>query len=150
MMGAGMGGLATIYALGERPDVFGCGLAFSVYWPFGGHPLVDALVDRLPEPGRVRLWMQNGTGVLDASYAPSQRRADERLTSQNNRSDGDVVSRVLRRSGHNEWSWAKRLPDAIKWWLAGTNRGRWQSGYHMYYCVVNDCSTTLQSQCYWS
>jgi predicted alpha/beta superfamily hydrolase len=119
MMGASMGGLATIYALGERPDVFGCGLAFSVHWPFGGHPLVDALVDRLPEPGRVRLWMQNGTGGLDASYAPFQRRADERLTSRNYRPDGDFVSRVLRRSGHNEWSWAKRLPDAIEWWLRG-------------------------------
>jgi hypothetical protein len=45
MMGASMGGIATLCALGERPDVFGCGLAFSVHWPFGGDLLVDALVD---------------------------------------------------------------------------------------------------------
>lgn len=119
MMGASMGGLATIYALGERPDVFGCGLAFSVHWPFAGDPLVDGLIDRLPAPGRVRLWMQNGTGGLDASYAPFQRRADARLIARDYRPGRDFVSRVLPRSGHNEWSWAKRLPDAISWWLRG-------------------------------
>ena len=119
MMGASMGGLATIYALGERPDVFGCGLAFSVHWPFAGDPLVDGLIDRLPAPGRVRLWMQNGTGGLDASYAPFQRRADARLIARGYRPGRDFVSRVLPRSGHNEWSWAKRLSDAISWWLRG-------------------------------
>ena len=119
MMGASMGGLATIYALGERPDVFGSGLAFSVHWPFAGDPLVDGLIDRLPAPGRVRLWMQNGTGGLDASYAPFQRRADARLIARGYRPGRDFVSRVLPRSGHNEWSWAKRLPDAISWWLRG-------------------------------
>ena len=119
MMGASMGGLATIYALGERPDMFQCGLAFSIHWPLAGNPLVDGLIDRLPDPGRVRLWMQNGTGGLDASYAPFQRRADDRLVRRGYRHDRDFVSRVLRRSGHNEWSWAKRLPDSIMWWLRG-------------------------------
>jgi hypothetical protein len=119
MMGSSMGGLATIYALGERPDVFGCGLAFSVHWPFAGDQLVDGLVDRLPDPGRVRLWMQNGTGGLDAAYAPFQRRADARLVARGYRRHVDFMSRVLRRSGHNEWSWARRLPDAIAWWLRG-------------------------------
>jgi len=119
MMGSSMGALATIYALGERPDVFACGLAFSVHWPFAGDPLVDALVDRLPAPGRVRLWMQNGTGGLDAQYAPHQTRADARLVARGYVRDRDFVSRVLRRSGHNEWSWARRLPDAIEWWLRG-------------------------------
>jgi len=116
-MGASMGGLATIYALGERPDVVGCGLAFSVHWPFAGDPLLDGLIDRLPAPGRIRLWMQNGTGGLDSSYAPFQQRADARLAARGYRPGRDFVSRVLRRSGHNEWSWAKRLPDAISWWL---------------------------------
>ena len=117
MMGASMGGLATIYALGERPDMFQCGLTFSVHWPLAGDSLVDGLIDHLPAPGRVRLWMQNGTGGLDASYAPFQRRADAQLVSRGYRPDRDFSSRVLRRSGHNEKSWAKRLPDAIAWWL---------------------------------
>lgn len=119
LMGASMGALATIYALGERPDIFACGLAFSVHWPLAGDALVDGLVDRLPAPGRVRLWMQNGTGGLDADYAPFQQRADARLAARGYRPGRDFVSRVLRRSGHNEWSWAKRLPDAITWWLRG-------------------------------
>lgn len=119
MMGASMGALATIYALGERPNVITCGLTFSVHWPFAGDPLVDGLVDRLPAAGKVRLWMQNGTGGLDAGYAPFQQRADARLVARGYRPGRDFVSRVLPRSGHNEWSWAKRLPDAISWWLRG-------------------------------
>ena len=117
MMGSSMGALATLYALGERPELYGCGLAFSVHWPFAGEPLVDALVNHLPAPGKVRLWMQNGTGGLDAAYAPYQRRADALLASRGYRFGRDFSSRVLRRSGHNEWSWARRLPDAIEWWL---------------------------------
>ena len=119
MMGASMGALATIYALGERPDLYQCGLAFSVHWPLAGDPLVDGLVDRLPSAGRARLWMQNGTGGLDAGYAPFQKRADARLVARGYRPGRDFVSRVLPRSGHNERSWAKRLPDAISWWLRG-------------------------------
>lgn len=119
MMGASMGALATLYALGERNDVFECGLAFSVHWPFGGDELVDALINHLPQPGKVRVWMQNGTGGLDAEYAPFQERADGLLESRGFRRGRDFVSRVLRRSGHNERSWARRLPDAIEWWLRG-------------------------------
>ncbi|MFZ9779351.1 MAG: alpha/beta hydrolase-fold protein [Ilumatobacteraceae bacterium] len=117
MMGASMGALATLYALGERPELYGCGLSFSVHWPFAGDALVDALIDHLPAPGDVRVWMQNGTNGLDASYAPYQRRAESRLTSRGYVHGRDYVSRVLRRSGHNERSWARRLPDAIEWWL---------------------------------
>jgi len=116
-MGSSMGALATLYALGERSEVFSCGLAFSVHWPFAGDALVDGLIDRLPAPGRVRLWMQNGTNGLDSAYAPFQRRADARLIARGYRMPNDFISRVLRRSGHNEWSWARRLPDAIEWWL---------------------------------
>lgn len=119
MMGASMGALATLYALGERLDAYGCGLAFSVHWPFGGDALVDGLIDRLPAPGRVRVWMQNGTGGLDVQYAPHQTRADARLVARGYVRNRDFVSQVLRRSGHNEWSWARRLPDAIEWWLRG-------------------------------
>jgi predicted alpha/beta superfamily hydrolase len=123
MMGSSMGALATLYALGERPNMYSCGLAFSVHWPFGGEALVDALINHLPRPGKVRIWMQNGTGGLDSSYAPYQRRADTQLSSRGYVRDRDFSSRVLRRSGHNEWSWARRLPDAIEWWL----RSRWSS-----------------------
>lgn len=117
MMGASMGALATLYALGEHPELYGCGLTFSVHWPFAGEPLVDALINHLPAAGKVRVWMQNGTCGLDSAYAPFQRRADELLVSRGYRPGRDFVSRALRRSGHNEWSWARRLPDAIEWWL---------------------------------
>jgi hypothetical protein len=90
-----------------------------VHWPFAGDPLFDGLIEHTPHPGRVRLWMQNGTGGLDAAYAPFQRHADALLSARGYVRDRDFVSRVLRRSGHNKRLWARRLPDAIEWWLRG-------------------------------
>jgi len=64
---------------------------------------------------KVREWMHNGTNDLDASYGSHQRSADSRgyMYGRN------YISRVLRPSHHNQWSWARRLPDAIEWWLRG-------------------------------
>jgi hypothetical protein len=90
-----MGDLDTLYALGERPKLFTCGLAFSVHWSFAGDPLVDALINHLPAPGKIRLWMQNGTGGLDLSYGPFQRRADALLMSRGYQPGRDFSSYAL-------------------------------------------------------
>lgn len=118
VLGSSMGGLATLNFVGERPDVFSCGLAYSVHWPLGGDELVDALIDQLPPQGTVRVWMENGSTGLDRSYGPFQRRADDRLRARGYRRGRDFVSITRRRSGHNEWSWARRLDQSLAWWLS--------------------------------
>ena len=71
---------------------------------FGGGAITHSLTDHLPAPGNGRVSMQNGTNGLDASFAPYQRRAESRLASRGYVHGRDFVSRVLRRSGHNERS----------------------------------------------
>jgi hypothetical protein len=117
VLGASMGGLAALNFVAERSDVFSCALAYSVHWPIGGDALVDALLDQLPAPGSARVWMENGTTGLDRMYGPYQRRADDRLISRGYRNGRDFVSLTRRRSGHNEWSWARRLDQSLAWWL---------------------------------
>jgi enterochelin esterase-like enzyme len=80
--GSSMGGLISMYALAEYPQVFGNAICMSTHWP-GVSPsddttVADALiayVDRhFPPPGTHRVWFDHGTGTLDAHYPPLQAR----------------------------------------------------------------------------
>lgn len=117
LIGSSMGGLATLYGLGKRPDFFSTGLALSTHWIAGNHPLVDALVDLLPKPGTHKIWMSHGTRGHDAKYGPFQRHADARMKEIGWQLGKDFETRVYKRSGHNERSWARYLDQPMKFWL---------------------------------
>lgn len=120
VIGSSMGGLASLYALGKRPDFFSTTLAFSPHWLAGGDPLVDALVDLLPTPGNHKVWMSHGTRGHDAKYGPHQRTADERMKSAGWTLNKDFRSHVYKKSGHNERSWARYLDQPMKFWLTSS------------------------------
>lgn len=117
VIGSSMGGLAALYALSRRPDFFTTSLALSPHWLAGEEPLVDALIGSLPKPGLHKVWMSHGTGGYDAKYRPFQRYADQKMRDAGWR-EGDFVTRVYNRSGHNERSWAKYLADPLRFWLS--------------------------------
>jgi predicted alpha/beta superfamily hydrolase len=48
VMGSSMGGLISLYALEEYPQVFGGAGCLSTHWPAGGNRLVDAMGAALP------------------------------------------------------------------------------------------------------
>lgn len=117
VIGSSMGGLASLYALGKRPDFFSTALALSPHWLAGEEPLVDAIISALPEPGAHKIWMSHGTLGHDAEYGPFQRYADQKMRDAG-WSESDFCTRVYKRSGHNERSWAKYLTDPLRFWLS--------------------------------
>ena len=116
MIGSSMGALATLYALAQLPDRFTTALAFSTHWPFGGDPLVEKSVQSLPKPGPFKVWMSHGTKGIDAQYAPFQLVAN-RLMHEHGYQHHNFASKVYKRSGHNERSWAKYLDQPMRFWL---------------------------------
>lgn len=115
VMGSSMGGLISLYALCEYPQVFGAAAALSTHWvgSFEANaalPLAafNYLRDHLPDPGTHRLYMDRGTAELDALYGPAQTFVDQML-----RDRGFAAprfdSRVFEGAGHNERAWAERL-----------------------------------------
>jgi predicted alpha/beta superfamily hydrolase len=120
VIGSSMGGLASLYALGKRPDFFSTALALSTHWLAGEEPLVDAIIDALPTPGKHKIWMSHGTSGHDAEYGPFQKHADQKMYDAG-WSERDFSTRVYRGSGHNERSWAKYLDEPIKFWLDAGN-----------------------------
>ena len=115
--GSSMGGLASLYAIGRHPGVYGTVLAYSTHWPAGRESLVDYLVDNLPHDGQHRFYIDTGDLELDATYEPFLKRADARMQLRGMVRDADYVTRIVPGTGHNETYWAERVHTVTNWWL---------------------------------
>jgi len=116
LMGSSMGGLISVYAMNEYPQVFGGAAGLSTHW-VGMHkanaaiPLAafNYLRDHLADPATHRLYQDHGTTELDALYAPYQSVVDD-LARERGYVDGvNFDTRVFAGTGHNEKAWADRL-----------------------------------------
>lgn len=117
LMGSSLGGLISMYALGEYPHVFGAAACLSTHWPgrVGDSPdnpvpaiFLDYIETTFPDAGRHRVWFDHGTQTLDASYADRQREVDRRLRAKGY-SAADWRTQVFPGAEHNETAWAARL-----------------------------------------
>jgi predicted alpha/beta superfamily hydrolase len=79
IMGSSMGGLISLYALCEYPDVFAGAGCVSTHWPAVNGVILPYLQERLPAPGRHKLYFDYGTETLDAEYEPYQLEVDALL-----------------------------------------------------------------------
>jgi hypothetical protein len=121
-IGSSMGGLISLYALVEYPEVFGGAGCVSTHWPIGGWPnsgdlLVDYFGAALPPPGGHKLYFDYGTAGLDGSYAPFQARMDGWLQKAGYTQGRDCLSRVFEGEDHSERAWRKRLAIPLRFLL---------------------------------
>ena len=116
VLGSSMGGLISMYALCEYPNVFGGSACLSTHWvgiqPYKGNPIPETffkyLEESLPSPKTHKIYFDYGTATLDKFYLPYQHRVDEVLKLKG---FDDTNSKNLKFEGHahDEISWAKRL-----------------------------------------
>jgi len=119
VMGSSMGGLASAYAIGLRPDVYSTALCVSTHWTPGGHEFVTAMIDNLPAPEvGARIWFDHGDQGLDATYGEFQATADQRMRHRGYEPGLQWHSQAYPGADHNEAAWAQRLPQIMSWWLA--------------------------------
>ena len=122
VMGASMGGLMSMYAMSKRPDVFGTAICFSTHWPFGGNLMVEKLAAMLPSGENHRLWTDCGTIELDANYPPFHNKAVELVKQKGYGTETNLVAAIYPNTGHHESYWARRVADALNWWLQAPPR----------------------------
>lgn len=123
MMGSSMGGLISLYALCEYPQVFGGVACLSSHlsmahlpngvdgdpWATGFRQYVS---QHLPEVNGSLIYMDHGTEDFDADYGKYQEMLDSVIRSKD--WDGQhYVSRIYQGHGHNETCWAKRLDQPL-------------------------------------
>lgn len=125
LMGSSMGGLISLYALLERPDVFGAAACLSTHWPLGfvldesAYPqaMLDYLALRLPDPRQgKRLYFDYGDATLDAAYPRWQIRADAILR-DHGYAEPQWQTRFFPGAEHSEQAWAARLAIPLRFLL---------------------------------
>ena len=109
VMGSSMGGLISLYAISEYPQVFGGAGCVSTHWPVGGDALVDEMARHLPDPAEHKLYFDFGTETLDADYEPCQRRMDEHLRRAGYVQGKSWVTHKFEGAEHSETSWRERV-----------------------------------------
>ncbi len=110
--GSSMGGLISMYALTEYPDVFGGAACLSTHWlgTFSNqnNPVPNAFMrymeENLPDSGTHKLYFDYGTRTLDSLYLPYQNRVTKTLEEKGHR-----TNRKFEGHDHSENSWKERL-----------------------------------------
>lgn len=119
MMGSSMGGLISLYALCEYPQVFGGAACLSSHLSMAHLPdgvkgdawatgFRDYVAQQLPQANGSLIYMDHGTEDFDADYGTYQERLDSVIIAKGWDKD-HYMSLVFDGDGHNETCWAKRL-----------------------------------------
>ncbi len=117
IMGSSMGGLISLYALLEYPEVFGGAGCFSTHWPPLGNLIQPYLRKYLPAPGRHRIYFDLGTGGGDAIYPPYQQVVDQVMAEKGYSPGRDWITRVAPGAEHHESAWRRRFHIALRFFL---------------------------------
>ena len=113
VMGSSMGALVSQYAMSRYPDVYGAAGCVSTHWPAGDGIALDDFAAHLPDPATHRYWFDYGTGTLDATYEPYQRRADQILRAGGYVEGVNWVTRKYAGAEHSEKSWRLRVAEPL-------------------------------------
>jgi predicted alpha/beta superfamily hydrolase len=114
--GSSMGGLISMYAICEYPEIFGGAACLSTHWPgsftLTNNPIPNAflnyLQNKIPSPKHHKLYFDHGTKTLDALYAETQLKANEIIIAKGY-TNKNFLSKVFEGDDHSEGSWAKRV-----------------------------------------
>ena len=114
--GSSMGGLISMYAISEYPEVFGGAACISTHWPGAGvsdnNPFPEAIFaymkENIPSPEDHRLYFDYGTKTLDQFYPPYASTVDKIMTDKGYDSS-NFVNRKFEGADHSENSWNQRL-----------------------------------------
>ncbi|MFN9582652.1 MAG: alpha/beta hydrolase [Bacteroidota bacterium] len=123
--GSSMGGLISLYAVCEYPEVFGGAACLSTHWPgsFTVHnnpfPLAMMLYmqQRLPDAKTHKLYFDYGDQTLDALYPTLQTNADS-IMKISGYDSNNWITKYFPGDDHSERSWSKRLAIPLEFLLS--------------------------------
>lgn len=118
VMGSSMGGLISLYAISEYPDVFGGAGCVSTHFPIGKGVVIDYMAKKLPAPINRKIYFDYGTETLDATYEPYQLKADEVMKVVGYIRGKNWITQKFQGEEHSEKSWRKRADVPLVFLLA--------------------------------
>ncbi|GHB04255.1 esterase [Algimonas arctica] len=109
VMGSSMGGLISLYAISEYPEIFGGAGMVSSHFPLADGVLVDYFATRLPDPSTHRLYFDFGTETLDHNYESYQDRMDQAVEATGYTRGVNWTTRKYEGHDHSERAWRNRV-----------------------------------------
>lgn len=114
--GSSMGGLISLYAICEYPQVFGAAICMSTHWPgfsvIENNPVPKAfqnyLKTNLPDAKNHKIYFDYGNKTLDESYAEHQTEVDKIMISKGF-SPSNWMTKFFEGDDHSEKAWNKRV-----------------------------------------
>ncbi len=114
--GSSMGGLISMYAMCEYPEVFGAAACISTHWvgimPMENNPIPDTffayMSDHLPSPETHRFYFDYGTETLD-QYYPQYAEIIDTIFKKKGYIEANYKNLKFEGADHSENSWQKRL-----------------------------------------
>ena len=125
IMGSSMGGLMSMYAISEYPNVFSGAACVSTHWvgamPMDDNPYPEAIFNymeaNLPKAGNHKLYFDYGNKTLDRHYPQYAPRVHEILKVKGY-TDKDAMNLFFEDADHSENSWNKRLDQPLTFLLS--------------------------------
>jgi predicted alpha/beta superfamily hydrolase len=119
-MGSSMGGLISLYAMCEYPDIFGGVACLSTHWvgtfQVENNPMPAAfcayLKKNLPRPRSHKVYFDYGDQTLDALYPALQANVDL-IMNQKRYHQHHWLTRFFPGENHSEQAWKKRLHEPL-------------------------------------
>ena len=116
VLGSSMGGLISMYAICEYPEVFGGAACLSTHWvgtfTLENNPVpesfIEYLVKNLPKPEDHKIYFDCGDQTLDALYPTIQKKVDQLMTKKGYKQN-NWLTRYFPGENHSEEAWNKRL-----------------------------------------
>lgn len=127
MMGSSMGGLISLYALCEYPDVFGNAACLSTHWsgaldrstiPVFPEAVLAYISRNLPNDGLHRLYLDHGTRDLDADYQEWNDKAIAIAKKAGFVEGSTLLTYISQGASHNEYYWKLRVSRPLQFILS--------------------------------
>lgn len=122
--GSSMGGLISLYAICEYPEVFGGAACLSTHWPgifaTENNPIPEAFLaymrNKLPAANMHKIYFDYGDQTLDALYPPLQQKVDELMREKGFDAE-HWRTQFFPGKDHSEKSWNERLAIPLQFLL---------------------------------